>query len=78
MWYILECMLYSGTSLIWTPLGQNTVSRLVRCPDFRERGSVHVNLGQSHVSIYRGVPFQGVLISEVPLHISCRFTVWAN
>ena len=26
---------YSGTSLIWTPLGQNIVSLLVRCPDFR-------------------------------------------
>ena len=25
----------SGTSLIWTPLGQKKVSSLVRCPDFR-------------------------------------------
>ena len=27
--------MYSGTSLIRTPLGQTKVSLLVRCPDFR-------------------------------------------
>ena len=26
--------IYSGTSLIRTPLGQKKVSRLARCPDF--------------------------------------------
>ena len=29
------CVLYSGTSLIWTPMEQKKVSLLVRCPHFR-------------------------------------------
>ena len=30
-----ESLVYSGTSLMWTLLGQKNVSLLVRCPDFR-------------------------------------------
>ena len=34
--YASVCMYqHSGTSLIWTPLGWEKDSRLVRCPDFR-------------------------------------------
>ena len=33
--YSALIILCSGTSLIWTPLRQKKVSRLVRCPDFR-------------------------------------------
>ena len=30
-----QCIEYSGTSLLWTPLGPQEVSSLKRCPYFR-------------------------------------------
>ena len=57
--------IYSGTSLIRTPLGQKKVSRLVRCPDFRG----FKNCTQTwYLEVQKGVlfievsSFQGVLI----------------
>ena len=34
-WLTRDLYLYSGTSLIWTPMGQKKASLLVRCPHFR-------------------------------------------
>ena len=63
---VIKSRVYSGTSLVWSPLGQPKVSRLVRCPHFR--GSfMHINftiiyLGPTAVSrLKRCAYFRGVL-----------------
>ena len=56
-------LIYSGTSLIQTPLGQKKVSLLVRCPDFRGC-KVHVHKqgvwDSPMCPVYRGVLISGV------------------
>ena len=56
------CMtLYSGTSLIRTPLGQKKVSLLVRCPDFRGCNVHKQCVWDSQMCpVYRGVHISGV------------------
>ena len=53
--------LYSGTSLIWTPLGQKKVSLLVRCPDFTGFNVHKQGVWDSQMCpVYRGVLISGV------------------
>ena len=48
--------MYSGTSLIRTPLGQKKVSLLVRCPDFRGCNVHKQGVWDSQMCpVYRGV-----------------------
>ena len=61
--YILTCMscIYSGTFLIWTPLGQKKVSLLVRCPDVRGCNVHKQGIWDSQMCpVYRGVLISGV------------------
>ena len=52
---------YSGTSLIRTPLGQKKVSLLVRCPDFRGCNVHKQGVWDSQMCpVYRGVLISGV------------------
>ena len=51
-------LVYSGTSLIRTPLGQTKVCLLVRCPDFRGC-NVHKQ------GVWDSPVYQGVLVSGV-------------
>ena len=65
---------YSGTSLIWTPLGQKRVSLLVRCPDFRgcnvpNKAPNRVFGTVKCVLFIKVSSFQGVLIREVPFYM---------
>ena len=53
---------YSGTSLIWTPLGQKEMSILVRCPDFRDCNVYKQGVWDSHTYLV----YRGVFISECP------------
>ena len=53
--------MYSGTSLIWTPLGQKKVSLLVRCLDFRGCNVHKQGVWDSQMCpVYRGVLISGV------------------
>ena len=59
--YIVYIYVYSGTSLIRTPLGQKKVSLLVRCPDFRGCNVHKQGVWDSQMCpVYRGVLISGV------------------
>ena len=67
----LQKLDYSGTTLLWTPLGPKYLSRLVSCPYFRGRMihvCIKVVLGQvpwfTMVSLFQECPLRGV-----PLYI---------
>ena len=77
-------MTYSGTSLIWTPLGPFQVSTLWRCPDFLCKCSIW---DHNKCPEYGGVLISEVQISEVPLYhhstavfhgSSCRYLLWSD
>ena len=59
---------YSGTSLIWTLLGQKKVSQLlVRCPDFRGCSVHKQGVWDSQMCpIHQGVLISGCLGIHVP------------
>ena len=57
----LTVKVYSGTSLIRTPLGQKKLSLLVRCPDFRGCNVDKQGVWDSQMCpVYRGVLISGV------------------
>ena len=68
MW--LDMHVYSGTFLIWTPLGQKKASLLVRCSDFRGCNVHKQGVWDSKVCpVYQGVLISGCPEKEAPLHI---------
>ena len=66
-----QATVYSGTSLIWTPLGPKWLSWLVKCPCFKERIiCIYIKSGLSQVSWLSKVSlFQRCPLREVPLYI---------
>ena len=61
---LVECPVYSGTSLLWTPWGPGGMSCIERCPHFRDKCTLRKRIWDiAELSLIQRCPyFRGVLL----------------